>query len=116
MSESIFQKRLSLLREKSQNITPDTLLIIQPENRRYLSRHFEANPNWKRGFCPRPLRADSSPDKRKVEDLFMAREQDPLAFLYVKETPNTCTQGRTVSGHVRIPGARILSAGEQRKR
>lgn len=37
MKKSIFQKRLNILRERMSGIKPDTLWIIQPENRRYLS-------------------------------------------------------------------------------
>ena len=37
MKRSAFRKRITALREKLSNITPDTLWITQPENRRYLS-------------------------------------------------------------------------------
>ena len=37
MKNSSFQKRLTALREKIPDISPDTLWIIRPENRRYLS-------------------------------------------------------------------------------
>lgn len=37
MKRSFVQKRLSALRERLSRISPDTLWIIQPENRRYLS-------------------------------------------------------------------------------
>jgi len=37
MKKSSFQKRLTALREKIPDISPDTLWIIRPENRRYLS-------------------------------------------------------------------------------
>jgi Xaa-Pro aminopeptidase len=37
MKRSVFQKRLSLFREKLAKIPPDAAWIIQPENRRYLS-------------------------------------------------------------------------------
>lgn len=37
MSRSVFQKRLRILRERLAEISTDTVWIIQPENRRYLS-------------------------------------------------------------------------------
>jgi Xaa-Pro aminopeptidase len=37
MNKSVFQKRLATLREGMTSKSPDTLWIIQPENRRYLS-------------------------------------------------------------------------------
>ena len=37
MNKSVFQKRLAVLREGMTSKSPDTLWVIQPENRRYLS-------------------------------------------------------------------------------
>ena len=37
MKQSVFQKRLQVLREKITNIKADTIWVVQPENRRYLS-------------------------------------------------------------------------------
>jgi len=37
MKKSAYQNRVAILREKMADMTPDTLWIIQPENRRYLS-------------------------------------------------------------------------------
>ena len=37
MKRSFFRKRIIALRERLADISPDTLWIIQPENRRYLS-------------------------------------------------------------------------------
>jgi Xaa-Pro aminopeptidase len=37
MKKSIFRKRLTILRQQLPRIAPDTVWIIQPENRRYLS-------------------------------------------------------------------------------
>jgi Xaa-Pro aminopeptidase len=37
MKKSAYQNRVAILREKLAHMTPDTLWIVQPENRRYLS-------------------------------------------------------------------------------
>ena len=44
MKRSAFRKRVTVLREKLADITPDTLWIIQPENRRYLSGFKATDP------------------------------------------------------------------------
>jgi Xaa-Pro aminopeptidase len=44
MSKSAFQKRLTALRENMKPGSPDTLWIIQPENRRYLSGFKASDP------------------------------------------------------------------------
>ncbi len=46
MKKSIFRKRLNTLRERMAGIKPDTLWIIQPENRRYLSGFKAVDLQW----------------------------------------------------------------------